>query len=65
MQINELLHLMVGRGASDLHFRVPSPPVLRIDGVLIPQEDLPQVTPKDIELAFQDITYPRTKEHFP
>jgi len=62
MQINELLHLTVEKGASDLHLRVPSPPVLRIDGALIPQEDLPPLTPKDIELAFQDITTPEQRQ---
>ena len=33
---HELFELMVDKGASDLHLWVPSPPVLRIDGVLTP-----------------------------
>ena len=41
MEMDELLKLMVNKGASDLHLTVPSPPVLRIDGALIPQKDLP------------------------
>jgi twitching motility protein PilT len=56
MKIDELLKLMVNKGASDLHLTVPSPPVLRIDGVLTPQEDLPPVTAKDVELALRQIT---------
>ena len=56
MQIDELLRLMVEKDASDLHLRVPSPPVLRIDGVLIPQQDLPPVTPTDVKEAFEHIT---------
>ena len=56
MQIDELLKLMADKGASDLHLKVPSPPVLRIDGVLIPQEDLPRVTAKDTELAFEQVS---------
>jgi len=36
MNIEELLQLTVERGASDLHLKVPSPPVLRIDGALMP-----------------------------
>ena len=32
MQVDELLRLAVEKGASDLHLRVPGPPVLRIDG---------------------------------
>lgn len=56
MEIDELLKRMVDKGASDLHLKVPSPPVLRIDGVLVPQEDLPPLTPKEIEYAFDQVT---------
>ena len=55
MKMNELLKLMVNKGASDLHLTVPSPPVLRIDGMLIPQEDLPLLTAKDVELALEQV----------
>ena len=55
MEIDELLKLMVNKGASDLHLTVPSPPVLRIDGVLIPQEDLPPLTAKDVELTLEQV----------
>lgn len=64
MQIEELLRLTVDKGASDLHLRVPSPPVLRIDGVLVPQEDLSPLNAKDIELIFQDITTPEQRSAF-
>jgi len=56
MQIDELLKLMVAEGASDLHLKVPSPPVLRINGVLISQEGLPPFTAKDIESVFEQVT---------
>jgi len=56
MQADELLKLVVDKGATDLHLKVPSPPVLRIDGALIPQEDLPPLTAKDIEAIFEQIT---------
>jgi len=55
MQIDELLKSMVNKGASDLHLTVTSPPVLRIDGELIPQEDLPPMAAKDIELVLEQI----------
>lgn len=55
MQVDELLKLMVNKGASDLHLTVPSPPVLRIDGELIPQKDLPPMTAQDIELTLEQI----------
>ncbi len=56
MEVNELLKLMVNKGASDLHLTVPSPPVFRIDGELVPQRDLPASTPKDIELALGQVS---------
>ncbi|MFO7773560.1 MAG: PilT/PilU family type 4a pilus ATPase [Dehalococcoidia bacterium] len=56
MHINELLTLMVNRGASDLHLTVPSPPVFRIHGELVFQEDLPPQTAKDIELALEQVS---------
>jgi len=46
---------MVNKGASDLHLTVPSPPVFRIDGKLIPQQDLPPMTAKDIELTLEQV----------
>ena len=55
MQVDELLRLVVDKGASDLHLTVPSPPVFRINGALMPQEDLPPVTANDIELVFEQV----------
>lgn len=64
MDVIELLKLMVERRASDLHLRVPSPPVLRIDGNLTPQENLPPVTVNDVELAFEQISTAEQKGRF-
>jgi twitching motility protein PilT len=64
IQIDELLKLMVDKGASDLHLKVASLPVFRIDGLLIRQELLQQVTPKDIESIFQQITTPEQRVTF-
>ncbi|MFO8143863.1 MAG: type IV pilus twitching motility protein PilT [Dehalococcoidales bacterium] len=63
-QIAELLKLTVDKKASDLHLRIPSPPVLRIDGALVIQEDLPPVTAQDIEMVFQYITTPEQRNTF-
>jgi twitching motility protein PilT len=52
----ELLELVVDKGATDLHLKVPSPPVLRIDGVLMPQESFPPFTPENIQTTFEQIT---------
>ena len=59
-----MLKLMVDRRASDLHMRVPSPPVMRIDGVLTPQEDLPPLNAKNLELVFECITNPEQRSLF-
>jgi twitching motility protein PilT len=64
MEINELLQLMVCKRASDLHLKIPSHPVLRIDGALIPQDDLPQITVKAIDDIFEHITTPEHRAAF-
>lgn len=64
MQIEELLHLTAQKGASDLHLRVPAPPILRIDGALEPQEEYPQLKPADIEEVFTQITTEQRQEKF-
>jgi len=56
MEIERLLRLVVDERASDLHLKVGSPPVLRVDGILISQEDLPQLTAKDTESIFGQVT---------
>ncbi len=43
MHINALLSLAVEKKASDLHLKVPHPPVLRILGDLVTQKDLPKL----------------------
>ncbi len=52
----KIFKLMVNKGASDLHLRVPSSPVLRIDGALTTLEDLPAVNPQDVEILLEHIT---------
>jgi len=52
----EILELVVEKGATDLHIKVPSPPVFRIDSVLVPQEKWPAFTAKDIVAIFEEIT---------
>jgi len=61
MDVGGLLQSMVDKGASDLHLRVPSPPVLRIDGELEVLQDLPPVATKDVEMAFERIATPEQR----
>jgi len=64
VDIQELLRLVVEKGASDLHLRVPSPPVLRIDGLLGPLEDLPGVTPQYVKECLEQLTTEKQREAF-
>ena len=56
MDICELLKRMVETGASDLHLQPPGRPVLRVDGCLLQQADLPEFSPDDVEVVFKSIT---------
>lgn len=64
IDINDLLQRVVATNASDLHLRVPSPPVLRIDGDLKIQEDLPAISAKDAEGVLEQIATPEQKSVF-
>lgn len=54
--IQELLKDMVDLKASDLHIKVPTGPVFRIDGALIQTEKCKNVEPSDIEKVFDELT---------
>jgi len=64
MEIGKLLSLMVDKDASDLHLKVASRPVLRIDGVLITQEDFPPLTVEDIESVFGQVATREQRDTF-
>ena len=60
---DKLLKLMVDKGASDLHLRALVPPVLRIDGVLV-QQDQPPISAEEIEEIFSSITKSEQRDTF-
>ncbi len=64
MDIHPLLQMAAEREASDLHLLVPAAPTLRVDGVLVPIEGEPPLTPKDTQEAFESITTERQRERF-
>ncbi len=64
MEIDELLQQTVDKGASDLHLMVSTPPVFRIDGALIPQEDIPPFTEEDIDTFFKQVTISKQRTAF-
>lgn len=64
MHINDLLKIAAERRASDLHIKVGSHPVIRVDGELIPLVELKRLMPEDtIAMAFS-IMSARQKEKF-
>ncbi|MDM7914333.1 MAG: type IV pilus twitching motility protein PilT [Candidatus Eisenbacteria bacterium] len=63
MDFRKLLEAMIEQGASDLHLKVGSPPVLRIDGNLLAL-DLPPVSGKEMEEAAEQVLTPAQKEEF-
>ena len=64
MKIRELLELSIQNRASDLHLRVPSPPIVRIDGELHPIKNLKPVTPSDMEAFFEEVTTSEKRKAF-
>jgi twitching motility protein PilT len=64
MHINDLLKIATDRGASDLHLKVGSHPVIRISGKLIPLTDQKRLMQEDsIAMAFS-IMSARQKQKF-
>ncbi len=49
------LHHLIQQGGSDLHLKVPSPPMMRIDGSMMPIEGLSPMTQPDTERAVREM----------
>ena len=56
MDIFQLLQLAKARGASDLHLVASSPPLLRVNGRLAAADNIPPLTPEDMETVFNPLT---------
>ncbi|HHQ48447.1 MAG TPA: type IV pilus twitching motility protein PilT [Acidobacteria bacterium] len=56
VSLHQLLKTMVARGGTDLHVTTNSPPVIRIDGVLIPLEGQPLTAVETKKLAYSILT---------
>ncbi len=63
MDIKKILKEMITRGASDLHLKVATPPVLRINGTLVRTEDNPPSV-QDLVAVAQQILTPAQREVF-
>jgi len=64
MHINELLHIVVARNASDLHLKAGGVPVLRINGELIPQIEMPGMTAEDMKQILEQVTTDEQRSFF-
>lgn len=62
INIKELLTTVIKRNASDLHLLAGSPPVLRIDGVLVPLPDYTALSPQLVEQLTFSLVTPEQKE---
>ena len=63
LEIKSILKEMITRGASDLHLKVASPPILRINGSL-DMLDLPAPTVQDMVAVAQQILTTSQREQF-
>jgi twitching motility protein PilT len=54
LHLDEILKLMVDKGASDLHLMVASKPVMRINGVLIPMDNFPMLTSEETMILLEE-----------
>ena len=64
LHIDDLLRITVAKGASDLHLKVGGAPVLRINGELIPQDEMPEMTAEDMKQVFEEITTEEQRSSF-
>jgi twitching motility protein PilT len=55
------LHHLIGAGGSDLHLKIPSPPMMRIDGSMTPIEGLSPLEQDDTERAVLEMLDDRKK----
>jgi twitching motility protein PilT len=64
IEIDDMLRAAVKLGASDLHLKAGSPPVLRVDGSLIFIKEAPRVSDKDVRRIAFSMMNPWQKERF-
>jgi twitching motility protein PilT len=66
MDLNAVLRHAVESGASDVHFKVGQPPVLRSDGELAPATEFPPLGEAELEAVLDQVTVttPRRRQIF-
>lgn len=63
MDLRRLLEKMMDAGASDLHLKTGTRPILRVDGVLLPTDD-PPLNSKDLEAINEQVLTPKQREQY-
>ena len=63
VNLHQLLKAMIEKGASDMHITTGSPPLLRIDGSVVPLK-LPPLSPVDSKALCYSILTEEQKVHF-
>lgn len=64
MDLDETLRKAVDLGASDVHLKVPLPPVIRANGVLAPIKGMERLTPDEIKRVALSVMNERQREIF-
>src|SRR5215218_10400832 len=61
LDVNACLEYLVKSGGSDLHLKVPSPPLVRLDGELVPVPGSEPLTPQDTQQAVSQMLVDKDK----
>ena len=64
MELDEILRKAIDMGASDIHLKVPLPPVTRINGVLAPMRGEERLTPDEVRRVALSVMNERQREIF-
>jgi twitching motility protein PilT len=64
MQLNEVLRTAVKGNASDIHLKAGLPPLLRVDGALVPIKGGERLKADQLQEMLNEITTPIQREHF-
>ena len=64
MDLNEVLLVALNNRASDIHLKVGQPPLLRIDGELVPLKDNAELDASEIAKTAYQIMSERQRERF-
>src|SRR5262249_5710890 len=62
--MQQLLDVMLEKGASDLHLSSDNPPMLRLDGDIVPIAGQPELSPEHLKEMLWSIAPPKNKEQW-